>query len=160
MLAGHGRTVMSRPYCDVTYHLQDVASAHCIACYHGDDWLGHPPYLHLNATSDTSACLGMPSPEQKIGLVLLLPSYQSCDYVHISTLQADSSTCMKAKISTLDQDRLASWLMCSVWNPDLFGECASTVLKFTWQANLLGIANFDMNNVKIMQMLTLRWVSR
>jgi len=76
MLAGHGRTVMSGTYCDVTHHLQDVATAHCIACYHGDDRLGHPPYLHLKPNSDTSACLGTPCPEQKIaGLVLLLRVY-------------------------------------------------------------------------------------
>ncbi len=56
-IAEHGRTAISETYCDVTHHLQDVASAHCIACYHGYDWLGHPPYLHLNANSDTSASL-------------------------------------------------------------------------------------------------------
>ena len=73
MLAEHGRTLMSGTYCDVTHHLQDVASAHCIACYHGYDRLGHPPYLHLSVNINTSASLcSMLIPVQQIGLVLPL----------------------------------------------------------------------------------------
>ena len=34
---------------EVTDHVQYVSTANGIACNHGNDWLGQPPYLDLHA---------------------------------------------------------------------------------------------------------------